>query len=71
MTVDAEPFAVDDQPTLSEALGCLDCDLIFRRGATCPGCGSPALLNVADCIGEKRVVERLDNARRGHNGGVK
>lgn len=73
MTADAEQVvsratdAAEQVPTLEQALGCMDCERIFRTGASCFYCGSPALLNVADCIGGQRVVERLDNARRGIN----
>jgi hypothetical protein len=37
-------------PTVNEALGCLDCDYIFRHGSSCPFCGSRAIWNVADLI---------------------
>lgn len=73
MTADAEQVAsratdaAEQIPTLTEALACLDCERIFRHGAACPYCSSQSLLNVSDCIGSQRVVEKLDNARRGMN----
>jgi rRNA maturation endonuclease Nob1 len=73
MTADAEQVAtratdaLDQVPTLDSALGCIDCSRIFRSGQSCPYCASQSLLNVSDCIGSQRVVERLYNARRSMN----
>ena len=73
MTADAEQVAsratdaAEQNPTLNQALGCLDCERIFRHGSACPFCGSQSLLNVSDCIGGQRVVEKLDNARKAMN----
>lgn len=65
MTADAEQIvdrangALDQVPTFAEALGCLDCDRLFRVGGQCPYCASQALLNVAGVLNEHRVVERM------------
>lgn len=75
MTADAELLrdrandALEQMPTLDEAMGCLDCIQIFRNGAHCPSCGSRSLINVADALSERQVVQRLDDVRRGvhHN----
>lgn len=37
-------------PTLKEAIGCVNCDLIFRRGAQCPRCESKSLINVGSLL---------------------
>ena len=34
-------------PTFHDALGCLDCDRLFRTTNECPFCGSKSLMNVA------------------------
>lgn len=71
MTADAEQVAeratdaLSQIATLSEALACCDCSRIFRFGPACPYCASQSLLNVADCLGDHRIVRRLDNARKG------
>ena len=73
MTADAEQVAerangaLSQIATLSEALACMDCERIFRYGPLCPFCGSQSLLNVSDCLGDHRIVQRLDNARKGIN----
>ena len=38
-------------PTMKAALGCLDCEFIFRSGRECPFCGSEAVWNVAAFLG--------------------
>lgn len=37
-------------PTMKEALGCMDCDLIFRSGGACPRCESKSLINVGQLL---------------------
>lgn len=70
MTADAEAVvdrangALSQIPTLTEALGCLDCERLFRQGQQCPYCASRALLNVADAISEERICARLNEAQR-------
>ncbi len=59
--------ALAQVPTLTEAMGCLDCERMFRTGAQCPYCTSQALLNIADTISQRSSVKRLDNARKGIN----
>lgn len=46
-----------DFPTLTCAMGCgePECGMIFRAGATCPNCGSSALLNLASILSPKEV----------------
>ncbi len=54
MTASDIPDAVDQTPTLTESLGCMDCDRIFRTGSSCPFCFSTSLLNVAGCLGNMK-----------------
>lgn len=50
MVVQRASGIADQIPRLTEALGCVDCSLIFRHGSSCPFCESRALLNVADLL---------------------
>lgn len=73
MTAEAEQIcrraneALGQVPTLHEAIGCIDCDKLFRHGNECPYCGSKSLLNVADAIGTERIAERLNAVHAGGN----
>lgn len=48
-------------PTLTEALGCLDCGFLIRHaiGEVCPLCGSRGeMLNVAEFFNDARMKEQ-------------
>lgn len=55
--------AADQIPTLTEALGCLDCERLFRIGDACPFCASKSLLNIADVIGSQNIYEKMQATR--------
>jgi rRNA maturation endonuclease Nob1 len=42
---------LDQVPTLGQALGCVDCAKLFRKGAVCPYCGSTSIFNLAAYLG--------------------
>jgi hypothetical protein len=41
---------IDQIPTYSEALGCVDCGKLFRCGAQCPYCESRSIENIAGLL---------------------
>lgn len=69
MTADAENVAerandaMSQIPTLTQCLGCADCERMFRIGQACPYCASESLLNIADIISNEHIGERLRDAR--------
>ncbi len=43
---------LDQIPTLGQAMGCLDCQRVFRTGGLCPYCSSKSIFNIATILEE-------------------
>ncbi len=45
-------------PDTRNAMGCLDCEMIYRVGHGCPRCGSYSTFNVAKALWPNGVVPK-------------
>lgn len=60
IVVERAVASTEQWPTLTEAMGCLDCSILFRTAQpSCPHCGSSSMLNVAELLQNGRDMSKM------------